>query len=145
MNKILFVCHGNICRSPMGEFIMKDIVKKAGVADQFEIASAAVSAEELGNPVYPPAKMELRKHGIDCAGKKARQITEEDLQYYDRIYYMDESNWRYLCWMFGEEKAKKCRKLLARDVADPWYTDNFARTWNDLVEGCEKILKECIG
>ena len=145
MNKILFVCHGNICRSPMGEYILKDMVKKAGVADRFEIASAAVSAEEQGNPVYPPAKMELRKHGIDCSGKKARQITEEDLQYYDRIYYMDESNWRYLCGLFGEEKAKKCRKLLARDVADPWYTDNFVRTWNDLVEGCEKILKECIG
>lgn len=141
MIKILFLCHGNICRSPMGEFILKDMVKKAGASDRFEIASAAVSDEERGNPVYPPARRVLAEHGIDCSGKRARKITEDDLEYYDKIYYMDESNWRYLNWLFGD-KAAKCQKLLRRDVADPWYTDNFQRTWNDLVEGCEKILKE---
>lgn len=142
MIKVLFVCHGNICRSPMGEFMLKDMVKKAGVEDRFEIASAAVSTDEIGNPVYPPARRELAKHGIHCAGKTARQITQRDLDYYDKIYYMDDHNWNWLNWHFGD-KAKKCQKLLLRDVADPWYTDNFERTWFDLQEGCRKILEEC--
>ena len=142
MIKILFCCHGNICRSPMGEFILKDMVRKAGVAEQFEIASAAASREEIGNPVYPPARRELAKHGIDCTGKTARQITAADLEYYDHIYYMDGYNQRRLARMFGD-KANKCRKLLPRDVADPWYTGDFSATWNDLVEGCRRILEEC--
>ena len=142
MIKILFICHGNICRSPMGEFILKDMVRKAGAEDRFEIASAAVTDEGMNGPVYPPARRELAKHGISCDGKRARKMTEEDLDYYDRIYYMDQSNWRYLNRMFGE-KAAKCQKLLPRDVADPWYTDNFERTWIDLVEGCRKIMEEC--
>ena len=96
MTKILFVCHGNICRSPMGEFVLKDMVKKAGVADQFEIASVAVSREELGNPVYPPARRELNRHGIACDGHCARQITQADVDRYDHIFYMDRSNLRYL-------------------------------------------------
>lgn len=140
MIKILFICHGNICRSPMGEFILKDMAEKAGVADRFEIASAAVTDDALGCAVYRPAREELAKHGIDCSGKTARKMTESDLDYYDQIYYMDDSNWRYLCWLFGK-KAEKCTKLLRRDVADPWYTDNFERTWIDLVEGCQKILE----
>ena len=141
MVKILFVCHGNICRSPMGEFVLKDMVKKAGVADRFEIASAAVSREEIGNPVYPPARRELQKHGIRCDGHAAHQITRRELDYYDRIYYMDASNARWLRRLFGAD-AEKCQPLLDRDVADPWYTGDFTATWNDIVEGCEAIMEE---
>ena len=140
MIKILFVCHGNICRSPMGEYILKDMMRKAGLSG-FKIASRAVSTEEIGNPVYPPARRELQKHGIDCAGHAARQITRADLAYFDYIYYMDESNWRWLRRMFGPDAAK-CRPLLDRDVADPWYTGDFAQTWQDICEGCEAILRE---
>ena len=141
MTKILFICHGNICRSPMGEFVMKDLVAKAGLADQFEIASAAVSREEIGNPIYPPAGRELQKHGISCTGHAAHQITRQELAYYDRIYYMDGSNARILHRMFGDAAAK-CQPLLPRDVADPWYTGDFSRTWEDILEGCQKILEE---
>ena len=142
MIKILFLCHGNICRSPMGEFVLKDMVRKRGMAEEFEIASAAVSTEEIGNPVYPPARRELRKHGIDCAGKTARQVTYRDLSYYDHIYYMDKSNARWLARIFPGKWQEKCRPLLERDVADPWYTGDFGQTWDDIVEGCEKILEE---
>ena len=141
MVKILFVCHGNICRSPMAEFIMKDLVAKAGRGSDFEIASAAVSREELGNPVYPPARRELQKHGISCQGRAAHQITDAELAYYDRIYYMDASNARYLRRLFGDSAAK-CSPLLSRDVADPWYTGDFTATWNDIVAGCRRILEE---
>ncbi len=141
MIKVLFVCHGNICRSPMGEFVLKDMVKKRGIADRFEIASVAVSREELGNPVYPPARRELARHGIACDGHRARQITQRDYDYYDHIFYMDRSNARYLRQLFPQGSSK-CRPLLERDVADPWYTGDFSQTWDDIVEGCEKILKE---
>ncbi len=141
MIKILFVCHGNICRSPMGEFVLNDMVKKAGLADRFQIASAAVSREEIGNPVYPPARRELQKHGISCAGHAAHQITRRELEEYDRIYYMDQSNARWLRRLFGAD-AEKCQPLLSHDVADPWYTGDFSKTWEDIVEGCEKILEE---
>ena len=141
MVKILFVCHGNICRSPMGEFILKDMVAKRGLAEKFEIASAAVSTEEIGNPVYPPARRELGKHGIRCEGHAAHQITRAELDGYDKIYYMDASNARYLQRLFGEDAAK-CRPLLDHDVADPWYTGDFGETWRDVVEGCEKIMEE---
>ena len=143
MFKILFVCHGNICRSPMAEFVMKDLVRKAGVAERFEIASAAVSREEIGNPVYGPARRELARHGIGCAGKTARQITGADLKHYDHIYYMDASNARYLRRLFGAD-ADKCRPLLSRDVADPWYTGDFEATWDDVLEGCQAILEELL-
>ena len=142
MVKILFVCHGNICRSPMGEYVLRDMVKKAGMADRFEIASAAVSTEELGNPVYPPARRELKCHGIDCAGHRARQITRRDLDYYDRILYMDRSNERWLNRIFPGQWQKKCRPLLDRDVADPWYTGDFTATWEDICEGCRKLMEE---
>ncbi len=141
MIKILFLCHGNICRSPMGEFVLKDMVAKAGRSGEFEIASAAVSREELGNPVYPPARRELARHGIRCDGHAAHQITRQELEYYDYIYYMDSSNARYLRRLFGSD-AEKCRPLLGHDVADPWYTGDFTETWNDIVEGCTAILEE---
>ena len=141
MIKILFCCHGNICRSPMAEYVMKDMVEKAGLSHRFEIASAAVSREEIGNGVYPPARRELAKHGIGCAGHAARQIERRDLQYYDYIYYMDSSNARYLGRLFPGEK-KKWQPPLSRDVADPWYTGDFTETWNDVLEGCRNILEE---
>ena len=141
MVKILFVCHGNICRSPMAEFVLRDMAKKAGVEGQLQIASAAVSREELGNPVYPPARRELARHGIGCDGKYARQITRADLDLYDRIYYMDRNNVRYLQRMFPDAGAP-WQPFLERDVADPWYTGDFGQTWQDIVEGCSRILKE---
>ena len=141
MIKILFICHGNICRSPMAEFVMKDLVKKAGREQEFHIASAAVRGEELGNPVYPPARRELQKHGIRCDGHAAHQITRPELDGYDYIYYMDASNARSLRRLFGAD-GDKCRPLLSRDVADPWYTGDFTRTWEDILEGCTAILEE---
>ena len=140
MHKVLFVCHGNICRSPMGEYVLKDMVKKAGLSDRFEIDSVAVSREELGNPVYPPARREMQRHGVACDGHRARQITQADVDRYDHIFYMDRSNARYLARMFPGET--KFRPLLDRDVADPWYTGNFTDTWNDICEGCRKIMEE---
>ena len=141
MIKILFVCHGNICRSPMAEYVMKDLVKKAGREGEFHIASSAVTTEELGNPVYPPAVRELAKHGIRSDGHRAHQITRQELEYFDRVYYMDADNGRRLRRLFGAA-ADKCRPLLSHDVADPWYTGNFAETWNDVLEGCSRILEE---
>ena len=141
MIKILFICHGNICRSPMGEFVLKDMVRKRGLEGRFRIASAAVSTEEIGNPVYPPARRELQRHGIRCDGHAAHQITRSELDDYDHIYYMDASNARFLRRLFGSD-ADKCRPLLGRDVADPWSTGDFTQTYNDIVEGCRNILEE---
>lgn len=141
MIMILFLCNGNICRSPMGEYVLKDMAAKAGLSDRFEIASAAVSREEIGNGVYPPARRELQKHGIACDGHRARQVTMRDYHHFDRIYYMDRSNARYLARMLPSD-PEKIRPLLDRDVADPWYTGDFARTWEDIVEGCTKIMEE---
>ena len=140
MIKILFVCHGNICRSPMAEFVLKDMVKKAGIEDRFEIDSVAVSREELGNPVYPPARRELAAHGIACDGHRARPIISKDLEEFDHIYYMDSSNRRRLESMFPT--YKNFRPFLSHDVADPWYYGNFDRTFADIVEGCKQILEE---
>ena len=140
MVKILFVCHGNICRSPMAEFVLKDMVKKAGIADQFQIDSAAASREELGNPIYPPAQRELTKHGILGASHRARQITAEDLKYYDRIYYMDRRNIQYLRRLFPDFTG--FRPFLPYDVADPWYSGDFTQTWQDIETGCRNILEE---
>lgn len=140
MIKVLFVCHGNICRSPMAEFVLKDMVKKAGVADRFHIVSAAVSTEELGNPVYPPARRELAAHGIRCDGHRAHRITKAEVDSFDHIFYMDRANLRYLNRLFPGET--KFRPFLSRDVADPWYTGDFTQTWLDITEGCETILKE---
>lgn len=141
MIKILFICHGNICRSPMAEYILKDMAATAGCSGQFEIASAAVSREEIGNPVYPPARRELAKHGIRCDGHAARQVTMGDYHHYDRIYYMDQSNARYLARLLPRD-PEKIRPLLDRDVADPWYTGDFGAAWEDIAEGCRKIMEE---
>lgn len=145
ITKIIFVCLGNICRSPMAEFVMKDIVEKAGLSHEFEIASAATSTYEIGNPVYPPARKKLAEHGIDCAGKTARQITKRDYEYYDYIVAMDQSNLRNLRAMLGDDRQGKISLLMdytsrPADVADPWYTGDFQATWDDVSEGCERLL-----
>ena len=141
MIRILFVCHGNICRSPMGEYILKDMVSRAGREGEFEIDSAAVSREEIGNGVYPPARRELEKRGVPCGGHRARQVTMADYRHFDRIYYMDKSNARFLARMLPND-PDKIRPLLDRDVADPWYTGDFAQTYEDIMEGCRNILEE---
>ena len=143
--KLLFVCLGNICRSPMAEFVMKDIVEKAGLAHLFEIASAATSMEEYGNPVYPPARRKLAEHGIDCTGKTSCQITKRDYEYYDYIVAMDQSNLRNLRRLLGEDTQGKISLLMdytsrPADVADPWYTGDFQATWDDVNEGCKELL-----
>ena len=145
MTKILFVCHGNICRSPMAEFIMKDLVRKAGREAEFYIESAATSTEELGNSVYPPARRKLAEHGIDCKGKTARQLRAEDYGRFDLLIGMDEWNIRNMMRILGgdpEGKVHKLMNLTSRpgDVADPWYTDNFDATWRDCLEGCQALL-----
>ena len=142
MVKILFVCHGNICRSPMAEFMMKDMVKKAGVSHLFQIDSCAASREELGSPIYSPARRELSRHGIACGDHRARQITRHDLAYYDYIYYMDSRNRSYLRRMFPDFDG--FRPFLPRDVDDPWYSGDFTQTWLDIEEGCKKILEELL-
>ena len=147
MIKILFVCHGNICRSPMAEFVMKDLIRKKGASERFEIASAATSTEELGNPVYPPAKKILAEHGISCSGKTARRMTEVDYSYYDYIIAMDRNNLRNMTRFVGNDPDKKVSLLMEhtsthRDVADPWYTGDFQQTWEDVNEGCLGLLKE---
>lgn len=143
MVKILFVCHGNICRSPMAEFIMKDLVEKAGVSGRFEIDSAAVSREEEGNSIYPPARRELEKHGVPFSNRRARLITPFDYKHFDYIYYMDSRNALYLRRLFPKDNGK-CRPLLPREVADPWYYGNFEQTWQDIYEGCRRILEELL-
>lgn len=149
MVKVLFICHGNICRSPMAEFIFKDMVQKHGYSDLFYIASAATSSEEIwggkGNPVYPPARKELAKHGISCVGKFAVQLKKEDYGKYDYLIGMDSANIRNMNNIFGGDPDSKIYKLLSftgrdRDVADPWYTGDFEQTYLDVMAGCEALL-----
>lgn len=146
MVKILFVCHGNICRSPMAEFVMKELVKKARLESQFQISSAATSTEEIGNPVYPPARRKLAEHGIGCSGKTARQITRADYDQYDLLIGMDSANLRNMRRICGGDPDGKIHVLMEYtdrpgDVADPWYTGDFESTWQDVLAGCSGLLE----
>lgn len=145
MTKILFVCHGNICRSPMAEFVMKDLVAKAGAGERFVIDSAATSTEEIGNPVYPPAQRELTAHGVPCGAHAARQLTRADYDRYDLLIGMDSANIRNMTRICGGDPKGKIHRLLdyttrPGDVADPWYTGDFSATWRDVLEGCKTLL-----
>ena len=159
MIKVLFICHGNICRSPMSEFIFKDMVEKQGLKDQFEIASAATSNEECyggrGNPVYPPARAELKKHGIgntaytNFSSKRARQVTKADYSYYDYLLCADTANIRNTMLITGPDTEDKIHFLLdyetdslrqGKSITDPWYSGNFVETYRDVVIGCEGFL-----
>jgi len=146
LTKILFVCHGNICRSPMAEFVMKDKVRRLGREGDFHIESAATSAEEIGNAVYPPARRKLREHGIDCRGKTARQMTRADYDKFDYIVGMDRANIRNMNRICGGDPQGKIRLLLdftdraGEEVADPWYTDDFDAAWRDIEYGCRNML-----
>lgn len=148
--KIMFVCHGNICRSPMAEFIFKDLAEKQGIADRFVVSSSATSTEEIwngiGNPVYPPAKAELAKHGLSCNGKRAVQLKKSDYDKYNIFIGMDSANIRNMLRIFGSDPDGKVRKLMdytdrGGDVADPWYSDRFDVAYQDILEGCTALLK----
>lgn len=147
MLKVLFVCHGNICRSPMAEFLLKDRVKKLGLADRFEIASAATSREEIGNPVHYGTRNKLAEFGISVAGKYARQMTMKDYQYYDYVLLMDRNNVRNLRYIIGEDTLHKVNLLLdftsrkGQSIADPWYTGNFDVTYDDIQEGLDGFME----
>lgn len=145
MVKILFVCHGNICRSPMAEFIMKDLVKKAGLEQKIIIESAATSAEEIGNSVYPPVRRKLAEHGIDCSSKSARQLQNSDYEKYDLLIGMDRANLWDMYRICGGDFADKMHLLMdftnrPEEMADPWYTDDFDTAWQDMEEGCRGLL-----
>lgn len=149
--RIMFVCHGNICRSPMAEFVMRDLAMRSGRANEFKIASCATSTEEIGNPVHPGTKRMLAAHGIDCVGKKARQLRRDEYRSWDLFVAMDDENLRGIRRILGRDPKAKVHKLLeyaqsggvgkpARDVADPWYTGDFEATWDDVLAGCTGLL-----
>lgn len=145
MKRILFVCHGNICRSPIAEYYMKALVEKAGKENEYEISSAATSYEEIGNPVYPPAKRKLAEHGIRCEGHSARHIEPGDYTRYDYLIGMDEANIRNMSRISGGDKDHKIYKLLSfsgrnDSVADPWYTGDFEEAYRDIEEGCDALF-----
>ena len=149
MKRIMFVCHGNICRSPMAEFIFKDMIKKKGMENEFYVASSATSSEEIrgecGNPVYPPARAELARHGIRCDGKRAIRLQKSDYAKYDLFVGMDSANIRNMHVILGGDPDGKIRKLMdctsrPGDVADPWYSDRFDIAYRDIYEGCEGLL-----
>ncbi len=151
MKRIMFVCHGNICRSPMAEFIFKKMLSEKGISETFTVASSATSTEEIwgdvGNPVYPPAKKELQKHGISCEGKRAVQLKRSDYEKYDYFIAMDSMNVRNIMRIFGSDKDSKVSKLMdyteqKGDVADPWYSGRFDVAYNDIERGCRALLKE---
>ena len=154
MTRIMFVCHGNICRSPMAEFVFKRLAAERGVSHLFEVASSATSTEEIwggvGNPVYPPAREELKKHGIDCTGKRAVQLSRADYEKYDLFVVMDENNKRNALRLLGGDPQEKLSKLMdytsrRGDVADPWYTDRFDVTYRDVLEGCTGLMEKLFG
>lgn len=145
--RILFVCHGNICRSPMAEFVMKDLVEKAGLSKNFRIESAAVSNEEIGNTVYPPVRKLLTQNGISCEGKYARKMTQQDYDDFDLLIGMDSDNIRRMKNIVGVDTKDKIFLLKSfsgqphGEVADPWYSGDFNTTWNDIIAGCKGILE----
>ena len=157
MIKVLFICHGNICRSAMAEYVMRDLVKKAGVAEEFEIASAATSSEELGNPMYPPARKKLKEHGISGEGHIARRMRSDDYDKYDMLIGMDSENLYYMRRMWPEDPEGKISLMMqfagyekgtdlphidsVREVSDPWYTRDFEATWQDVSRGCAGLLE----
>lgn len=149
MIRIMFVCHGNICRSPMAEFIFKDMLKEKGLESRCTVASSATSTEEIwngiGNPVYPPAKAELARHGLSCEGKRAVQLRREDYDDYDLFVGMDSANIRNMQRILGGDPDSKIRKLMeyterGGDVADPWYSDRFDIAYRDIYDGCRGLL-----
>lgn len=151
LKRVMFVCHGNICRSPMAEFVMRDLAMKAGRANEFRIASSATSTEEIGNPVHPGTKRVLAAHGIGCVGKTARQLRRDEYKSWDLFVVMDDANVRNIGRILGKDPEGKVHKLLefaegnelgdpVRDVADPWYTGDFEATWHDVLAGCEGLL-----
>lgn len=147
MIKVLFVCHGNICRSPMAEFILKDIIKKRGLEDKFIISSSATSTEEIGNPVHPGTRKKLSSFNINTSGKKAVQITKSDYEKYDYIFLMDNNNIRNIKRIIDSDPDNKICRFLditnnPRDIADPWYTGNFDETYNDILEGCTAFIEK---
>ena len=147
MKKIMFVCHGNICRSPMAEFIFKKMLRERGLDGEFYVTSSATSREELGNPVYPPARAELARHGIDTIGKYAVQMTRSDYDKYDLLIPMDSMNVRNMMKIIGSDPDGKVKKLMdytsrGGDVADPWFTGEFGITYRDIYEGCSCLLDE---
>ena len=153
MIKIMFVCHGNICRSPMAEFIFKDMVNKRGLHNEFFVSSSATSTEEIwgdiGNPVYPPAKKELAKHGLSCEGKRAVQLRKSDYEKYDFFIGMDSANVRNMIRIFGDDPENKISKLMDHtsrggDVTDPWYSRRFDIAYRDIYDGCEALLKSLV-
>ena len=150
MTKILFICHSNICRSPMAEFIFKTIIAEAGLENEFIVDSAATSTEEIwngiGNPVYPPAKQKLNEHGISCKGKRARQITKEDASKYDLLIAMDTRNIKNMERVFGKDAKHKTHLLLeytgdARSISYPWYSNDFDKAYNEIEQGCKALFK----
>ncbi len=150
MIKVLFICHGNICRSPMAEYIMKDLVKKAGLSHQFHIASAATSMEEVGNPIYPPARKKLREHGISTEGHRARRMERSDYWEYDYLIAMEQYNIRNMMRILGDDPEGKVSLLLdftdhPGDIDDPWYTGDFTTTYRQILAGCEALLERLTG
>ena len=148
MIKVMFVCHGNICRSPMAEFVFKNIVKERGISDEFNVASCATSTEEIGNSVYPPARRKLMEHNISCEGKRAVQLRKEDYNKYDYIIAMEQMNIRNIFRIIKEDPDKKVYKLLdftsnPKDIADPWYSGDFDTTYDEVYKGCKGLL-DCI-
>ena len=149
MIKILFVCHGNICRSPMAMFLMREMVKAQGVADRFRIDSAATSSEELGNPLYPPARRKLMREGIPCEGHVVRKLEKADYARYDLLLGAESANIRNMLRICGGDPDGKIRRLLdfsdtPRDIADPWFTDDFDTAYFDILEGCKALLDKLL-
>lgn len=146
MIKVLFVCHGNICRSPMSEFILKDLIQKRGISSEFHIESAATSSEEIGNPVYPPAASELARHAIQCQGKTARRLRKSDYETFDYLIAMENYNIQNMMAILRTDPQNKIRRLLdftdhPADIADPWYTGRFDVTYQEIRTGCMALLQ----